>query len=151
MRLLPLPVLYSFLEVPDFVLSVKTLIYLYVAGYALVVVWGINDSFKEKEPWWDTASDLILLPLGFVGMLLYLFNVDEPSWIRSVWKGVTVMIITGQLITNLLHRRRVLSGKTELKPQEISQWTILAADLTAIVLPAPMVALNVIYAFFPAR
>jgi hypothetical protein len=84
-------------------------------------------------------------------MLLYLFNVDEPSWIRSLWKGVTVLIIVGQLITNVLHRHLVLSGKTELKPEQISQWAILAADLTAIVLIGPMVALNILYAFFPAR
>jgi hypothetical protein len=131
--------------------GLKTLIYIYVAGYALVVVWGVVDGFKEREPWWDIASDLILLPLGFIGMLLYLFDVDDTSWVRSMWKGVTVAIIVGQLITNLLHRRRVLSGKTELKPEQISQWTILAADLTAIVLLGPMVALNVIYAFVPAR
>lgn len=127
----------------------RTLIYIYVVGYAVVVTWAAFDSFKEKEPWWDIASDLILLPLGFIGMLLYLFNVDEPSWIRSMWKGVTVLIIVGQLTTNVLHRNRVLSGKTELKPEQISQWTILAADLTAIVLMGPMVALNILYAFFP--
>ena len=127
----------------------RTLIYIYVVGYALAVIWTIFDNLKEKEPWWDIASDLILLPLGFIGMLLYLFDVDDPSWIRSMWKGVTILIIVGQLISNVLHRHLVFSGKTELDPKTISQWTILFADLTSILLLAPMVALNILYAFFP--
>ena len=129
----------------------KILVYIYVAGYAVIGTWAVIGGFKDKEPWWDIASDLILIPLGFIGMLLYLFNVDEPSWIRSMWKGVSVAIILGQLITNVLHRHLLLSGKTEIKPEQISQWTILAGDLTAVVVLGPMAALNILYAFSSAR
>ena len=124
----------------------RTLIYIYAVGYAIFTVWAIVTDFTEKQPWWDIASDLILLPLGAAGILLYLFGVDEPA-IKSIWKVVTVVIIIGQLFSNFGARHLVLSGQTEIETEDISQWAILFSDLAIVVVLAPMALLNILYAF----
>ena len=102
---------------------------------------------KEREPWWDVAADAILLPLGGIGMLFYLITVNDPS-IKSIWKVISIVVIAGQLFSNVFSRHLTLAGKTDLNPEKISQWAILGADLTAIVLLAPMFALNILFAFW---
>jgi hypothetical protein len=101
---------------------------------------------KEREPWWDVAADVILLPLGAIGILLFLFSVNDPS-IKSTWRVISIMVVAGQLFTNVFSRHLTLAGKTDLNPERASQLTILGADLTVIVLLAPMFALNMLFAF----
>lgn len=101
---------------------------------------------KEKEPWWDVGADVILLPLGIMGILLFLFGVNDPS-IKSTWKVISVLIAAGQLFTNVFGRYLTLAGKTDLSPERLSQWAILGTDLTVVVLLAPMFVLNVLFAF----
>jgi hypothetical protein len=109
-------------------------------------VWAIVTDFTEKQPWWDAVSDLILLPLGGVGIVLYLFGVEEPI-VKSIWKVVTVVIIVGQLFSNIGARHLVLSGQTEVDTEDISQWGILFSDLAIVIVLAPMALINVFYAF----
>ncbi len=101
---------------------------------------------KNKEPWWDAAADVILLPLGGIGLLFFLFSVEIPS-IKSAWKVISILVLTGQLFSNVVSRRLTLAGKTDLKPEALSQWAILGADLTVIILLAPMFFLNILFAF----
>ena len=124
----------------------RTLIYIYAAGYAIFAVWAIVTDFTEKQPWWDIVSDLILLPLGGAGILLYLFGVNDPL-IKSSWKVVTVVIIIGQIFSNFGARHLVLSGQTEIDTEDISQWAILVSDLVIVIVLAPMALLNAFYAF----
>ena len=124
----------------------KTLIYIYAVIYVVFAALTIASAIKEKAPWWDLASDAILLPLGAIGILLYLFQVDYPL-LKFVWKVVSVLIVAGQLFSNLHSRRLTLTGKGDLDPKKISQSAILAADLTAVVFLAPMCALNILFAF----
>jgi len=124
----------------------RTLIYIYAAGYAIFTVWAIFTDVTEKQPWWDILSDLVLLPLGGAGILLYLFGVNEPL-IKSSWKVVTVVIIIGQVFSNFGSRHLVLSGQTEIETEDISQWAILVSDLVIVIVLAPMALLNVFYAF----
>jgi len=121
-------------------------IYIYAGIYALFSIWTIFDDLKHKEPWWDQASDLILLPLGGIGMLLFLFGINDPL-LQSAWKIIAVLIVAGQLMTNVVARHLTFMGKTELNPRRISQWSILGADLFTIMLLAPMFVLNVMLAF----
>ena len=124
----------------------KILTYIYAAAYAVFVVWVIIDNAKSQEPWWDVTSDAVLLPLGGIGMVLFFLSV-ESSFISSTWKVVAILIVAGQLLTNVVYRRLILSGKSDLNVERISQWAILAADLTSIILLAPMFAMNFMYAF----
>lgn len=126
--------------------KLRTLIYIYEGAYLLFLVWTILDDVKEKEPWWDVASDVILLPLGGIGIFLFLFDVSDPS-IKVAWKAISILIVAGQIIENVISRHLTLAGKTVLRPEEISQWRILMSDLTTIILLAPMFALNLIFAF----
>jgi hypothetical protein len=100
---------------------------------------------KEREPWWDVAADIILLPLGGIGILLFLFSVNDPS-IKSTWKVISILVVAGQLFTNVFRRHLTLASKTDLNSERVSQWAILGSDLAVIVLLAPMFALNMLFA-----
>lgn len=112
----------------------------------MFITWTIIDNFKGEEAWWDVASDGILLPLGAIGIALFLFDVDS-TFLKSVWKVVSVLVVAGQVASNLVLRHLTLTEETNLNPEEISQWAILGADLTTVVLLVPMFALNLLYAF----
>jgi hypothetical protein len=60
---------------------------------------------------------------------------------------VSILIIAGQLFTNVVSRYLTLAGKTDLNPTKISQWAILGADMVAVLLLAPMFVLNILFAF----
>ena len=127
-------------------MKLSILIYIYIGIYVLFSVWTIIGDVKDKEPWWDVVSDVILLPLGGLGILLFLLDANEPI-VKSAWKVVAILIVAGQLFTNIFTRHLTLTGKTELDPEKISQWVILGADLTLVVLLAPMFAMNLVFAF----
>lgn len=112
----------------------------------MFLVWTIVEAIQGNEPWWDVASDVLLLPLGGVGMVLFITGVDAPI-IKSIWKVVSVAIIVGQVITVMASRHRTLSGKDDIDSKKISQWHILAADLFTIIFMVPMGFLNLKYAF----
>jgi hypothetical protein len=126
--------------------KLSVLIYIYTGFYLLFSVSTIATDIKDKEPWWDIAASVVLLPLGAVGIFLFLFGVNDPS-IKSIWKVVSVVVVVGEVITNVISRRLTLAGKTSLDPEKISQWAILGADLIAVVVLVPMFALNLLFAF----
>lgn len=43
---------------------------IYAGGYIIAITVTIVANLKSKAPLWDSASDVILLPLGLVGMIL---------------------------------------------------------------------------------
>ncbi len=114
--------------------------------YALFLVWTIIDGVKGKEPWWDVTTDFILLPLGGIGMFLFLFSVADPS-LKSAWKVISILIVAGQITVNVIARHRLLAGKTDFDPEGLSEWGILFTDLITVVLLAPMFVMNVMFAF----
>ena len=120
--------------------------YIYAGFYLLFAAWVIASDVKDKDPLWDVASDVFLLPLGFVGMLLFLTEAANPS-IKSLWKGACVLIIAGQVFTNIFSRRLTLKGGAGRRAEEVPQWAILAADLTAVAVLAPMFVMNALFAF----
>ena len=121
-------------------------IYVYIGFYLLFIAWVIARDIKDKDPRWDIACDALLLPLGFAGMLLFQLEVTNPS-IKSLWRVVCVLIIAGQLFTNIFSRYLTLQGATELEPEDIPQWAILASDLTVIIVLLPMFIMNALFAF----
>ena len=126
--------------------KLKLLIYIYCILYFLVSAWTITSDVKEKEPWWEIAGGVVLLPLGGIGILLFLFGVNHPA-IKSTWKVISILVVAGQILVNLVSRYLTLSGKTNLDSEKISQWAILGADLAAVLFFAPMFALNLLFAF----
>lgn len=50
----------------------------YAVVYGLAISVTILDDLKSKRSLWDTASDVVLLPLGWVGILLCHFGVANP-------------------------------------------------------------------------
>ena len=126
--------------------EVKALTYIYTVIYLLFSAWTIASVVKERDPWWEKAADIILLPLGVIGILLFLFGVGDPS-IKSTWRVISILIVAGQLFTNVFSRHLTLAGKTDLNPERVSQWAILGADLAVIALLVPMFALNMLFAF----
>ena len=122
------------------------LICIYTGLYFLFSAWTIVTDVKDREPWWDIAASAIFLPLGGVGILLYTFQVSDPG-IKSTWKVVGPLLVAGLLFANLVSRQLALSGKSDLDPEEISQGTILGADLMVVVLLGPMFVLNILFGF----
>jgi hypothetical protein len=130
--------------------KLNILIYIYTGIYLLFSALTIATDVKEREPWWDVAADVMLLPLGGIGMLFFLLSVNDPS-MKSVWKVISIIVVVGQLFSNVFSRHLTLAGKTDLNPEKITKWAILGADLTAIVLMAPMFALNILFAISGRR
>jgi hypothetical protein len=126
--------------------KLNILIYIYTGLYFVFSAWIIASDLKDKEPWWGTAADVVLLPLGAVGILLFVFSVNEPS-LKTTWKAISILVVAGQLFTNVVSRHLTLAGKTDLNPERISQWAILGADMVVVLLLVPMFALNVLFAF----
>lgn len=126
--------------------NLKILLYMYVAVYAWFLVWTIIDGVRGKEPWWDVTADLILLPLGGIGMFLFLNSVANPS-LKSAWKVISILMVIGQIIVNVIARHRMLAGKTDFDPEGLSEWGILFTDLISVLLLAPMLVMNVMFAF----
>ena len=126
--------------------KLRALIYIYTGIYLLFSAWTITTVVKARAPWWDTTTDVVLLPLGGIGILLFVFSVNDPS-VKSAWKVISILVVTGQLFTNVLSRHLTLAGKTDLSPNRLSQWAILGADLAVVALLAPMFALNLLFAF----
>ena len=126
--------------------KLNILIYIYTVIYFLFSAWIIVSDVRHKEPRWDLTADVVLLPLGGIGIILFLFSVNDPS-IKSIWKVFSILIIAGQLFTNVVSRYLTLVGRTDLRPEKISHWAILGADLIVVLFLAPMFALNILFAF----
>jgi len=124
----------------------KTATYIYIVFYLLFAAWVIVSEIKDKDPLWDTVSDIVLLSLGFIGMMFFQFEVTVPV-IKLLWKGVSVLIIVGQIFLNLYTRHLTLRGEAELEPKEIPKWAVVAADWTVIIALLPMFVLNVWFAY----
>lgn len=127
-------------------IKLNILIYIYTGIYFLFSTWTIASDVKEKGPWWDIAASVVLLPLGGIGILLFVFSVNDPS-LKSAWKVISILVVVGQLSTNVVSRYLTLAGETDLDPKGISQWALLGADLVAVFFLAPMFVLNILFAF----
>ena len=120
--------------------------YIYIGLYVLSAAWVIASDIKAKDPLWDTAADAFLLPLGFLGMLLFQMEVTNPP-VKALWKVASVLIVAGQVFTNVFSRHLTLKGGAGPDPRDIPQWAILASDLAVIVVLLPMFIMNGLFAF----
>jgi len=88
----------------------------------------------------------MLLPLGGVGILLFLFRVNDPL-LKFSWKIIAIVIVAGQIMSNVIARHLTLHGQTDRSLGRVSQLAILGADLVTVLCVAPMLVLNLIFAF----
>ena len=58
--------------------------------YSIVAIITIVDDLRSENPRWDTASDVVLLPLGLVGIILYRLGVPDPD-LRATWRVAAPM------------------------------------------------------------
>jgi len=114
----------------------------YVVVYALAISVAILDDLKSKKAFWDTASDVVLLPLGFVGLFLYGCEAANPI-LKSVWKLVAPLIVIGQLVANLVGRYHYLTKKRAITQRD----EVAFADIFTVVLLLPMFIANLAFAF----
>lgn len=118
----------------------KTFVAIYAAIYALAAVATIIDDFRAKHPWWDVSVDVISLPLGLAGLLLYL-GLFGNSAVRELWKIATALIVISQTVSTFIIRKRRLHAEVV---RGYMRW---ATDTAVCLLLIPMFLLNALYAF----
>jgi hypothetical protein len=119
----------------------KTVLVVYAAFYSFVAIVTIVDDLRSGKSVWDTSSDLILLPLGLLGILLYRFDVSNVD-VKSAWKIVAPTIVAGQIATNLI-------GRFLMKKRVGAEHgdAVLFSDVVSPLLLVPMFLANLAFAF----
>jgi hypothetical protein len=113
---------------------------IYAGGYIVAITVTIVTNLKSKAPLWDTASDVILLPLGLIGIILYGSGVANHD-LKLVWRLLAPLIIVGQVAANLLGRYLIKKrGVTERD-------AVWFADAVTVILLLPMFMTNLAFAF----
>jgi hypothetical protein len=113
---------------------------IYAGGYIIAITVTIVANLKSKAPLWDSASDVILLPLGLVGMILYGFCVANHD-LKLVWKLLAPLIIVGQVATNIL-------GRYPTKKRSFTERdAVWFSDVFTVILLLPMFMINFAFAF----
>ncbi len=115
---------------------------IYAAVYMIAITVAIVDNLRSKGPLWDTASDVILLPLGLVGIFLYGLGITNPE-VKLAWKLVAPILVVGQVAANVLGRYRT---KKRVET-EISKSAVLFSDIVTTILLLPMFLTNLAFAF----
>ena len=112
----------------------------YAGVYLVVITVTIVANLKSKAPPWDTASDVILLPLGLVGIILYCSGVANHE-LKFVWRLLAPLIIVGQVATNLLGR--YLTRKRSVVERD----AVWFSDAFTVIFLLPMFIINLTFAF----
>ena len=113
---------------------------IYAGVYIVAITVTIVANLKSKAPLWDTASDVILLPLGLAGIILYGFGVANHD-LKLVWRLLAPLIIVGQVATNLLGR--YLTRKRSVTERD----AVWFSDIFTVILLLPMFMTNLAFAF----
>ena len=98
----------------------------------------------ERDPLWETLTDLTMLTLGFVGMALFFNRVDDPN-VQMVWKLIAPLLVIGQLFMFI----RYLKGRPELMAEDdaLSSKETLGLEIGILVLLSPSLGINLLFAF----
>ena len=125
----------------------KTLLLAYAIVYALAFVFlylaeTVVIPAPERQPLWETLLDLALITTGFVGMVLYLREADQP---RIIWRVVAPVLVVAQawmFVRYLRERPKLLAEAPEMGEREAA-WLELAADILMV----PSLMINMAYAY----
>jgi hypothetical protein len=125
---------------------VKTLLLVYMVVYA--VVWvaiyfaeGLVVPPAERDSVWELLLDVVLLATGFVGMALYLKDIDHTH-LKLAWKFVAPVLLGGHLwgfIRHMRERPRLIADSGGVSPEGDAAWIELAT--TVLLLPSLVINL----------
>lgn len=123
----------------------RVALYVYTVIYVLFALWVVVEGLKDRDPLWKPIIDAVLFVLGLLGIVLYLAHLRSEPLILT-WRIVSVALVMGHIIVNLYDRHRILSGKDSdiSRPSELA---ILATDLFTVVMIAPAIIVNLLYAY----
>lgn len=113
---------------------------IYAVVYVTAIAVTIVADIRSKDPFWEIASDAVLLPLGLVGIILYGIDVSNPN-IKLAWRLLAPLIVVGQVSTNLFGRYR---NKERIVTERHAVWF---ADFFTVMLLLPMFITNLAFAF----
>ncbi len=126
----------------------RTVLIIYIAGYALVVggmlliyVFVIPRDDKKGDHWWTTPLDVLLAVLMFIGMLLLAISNDSTT-LKTAWKVLAPTMVAIQLFVNIQARvvhMRATRDRSDVRTR--------AGDLAMLLFVSPALALNLVYAF----
>jgi hypothetical protein len=119
----------------------KTALTIYAAIYVIAASMTVLDDIKSNKSRLETLSDVILLPLGLVGILLYWFALPSPD-IKAVWKVAAPVIVIGQIATNLFGRY-LTTNRMGKEHHDAVGFT----DIVTTLILAPMFLTNLAFAF----
>lgn len=124
----------------DFSLSMRVALAIYAGVYTVASTVTLVTNLKSKAPLWNTTSDVILLPLGLVGIILYSFGVANHD-LKLLWRLLAPLIVIGQVSTNLL--ARYLTMKSSVTERD----AVWVSDIFTVILLLPMFITNLAFAF----
>lgn len=120
----------------------------YMAVYALAAIASlVAQTFvlppSQRDPLWETVTEVVLLGAGFLGMLFYSSGIADPQ-IVSGWKVVAPSLLVGQvgLFVRYLRRRPRVLEQREVTPRE-AVWV----EIASLLLLAPSLGINLVYAY----
>jgi hypothetical protein len=124
---------------------VRIALYGYTVIYVLFALWVVVEGLKDRDPLWKPIIDAVLFVLGLLGIVFYLANFRSEPLVLT-WRIVSVALVMAHIIVNLYDRHRILSGKDSdiSRPSELA---ILATDLFTVVMMAPAIIVNLLYAY----
>jgi hypothetical protein len=97
---------------------------------------------KKGDKPWETRLDLILVFVGFVGMLFLLTNLKTGA-VKALWRPVSIALAATHLYLNLKGRLDILrSDETKPEDREVGY-----ADILTVMFLVPSICLNIYYAF----
>lgn len=114
---------------------------IYALLYAAMAVISVFYDFRSRTPLWDKAADLVLLPLGFAGILFYGLNSVD---LKPLWMFFAPLIVVGLSATAIFSRLRTIK---QLGDGERA--AVAVADVVTVLLLVPMFWINLAYAFSP--
>jgi hypothetical protein len=128
----------------------KTLLLVYMGVYAVVVVAAtlletLVVPAAERDPFWETLLDVVLLGAGFVGMVLFFREVEDPQ-VRLLWRFVAPSLVLGQswlFVRHLRSRAQMITDSEQEWTERHMAWT--EAGFLALLLPS--LGINLSFAF----
>src|SRR4051794_4372755 len=119
----------------------KTALGVYAAVYTVAAIVTIWDDPRSGHSAWDTAMDIVLMPLGLIGLLLFLNGVSNPE-VKWLWKFAAPIVVAGLIVNSLRGRYRT---KKKLGAQY--RGAALFSDVVTTMLLVPMFIVNLVFAF----
>jgi hypothetical protein len=119
----------------------KLALSIYALLYAALTTLTVMDDFRAKKSLVEKLCDSLLMPLGLVGIVLFIYPVQQMQ-IKMLWRFIAPVVVIGPGILNVCMRYRIISR------DKIATDERIFSDVVTIILLAPMFAANIVFAYF---